>query len=129
MRWYCVMFRSFGLEELDTLLAQGQGYFHAFFTKYQFSRRREEVGNHLSLAKGFIGVYLIFALIDRLSFAPITGADDSNNRSTVSEPHCEHTTINFAKAIEPLFGLAVLSRPWQSRAAGPQSRIGRRKKK
>jgi hypothetical protein len=31
-------------------------------------------------------VYLIFALIDRLSFAPITGADDSNNRSAVREP-------------------------------------------
>jgi hypothetical protein len=50
---------------------------------------------------------LIFALIDRLSFAPITGADDSNNRSAVREPHREHTAVNFAEAIEPFFGLAV----------------------
>jgi hypothetical protein len=52
-------------------------------------------------------VYLIFALIDRLSFAPITGADDSNNRSAVREPHCEHTAVNFSEAIKPFFGLAV----------------------
>lgn len=42
-----------------------------------------------------------------MRFAPITGADDSNNRSAASEPHREHTAINFAEAVEPLFGLAV----------------------
>ena len=36
---------------------------------------------------------------------------DSNNRSAVSEPHCEHTAINFAETIEPLFGLAVMTCP------------------
>jgi hypothetical protein len=45
--------------------------------------------------------------MDRLSFPPITGADDSNNRSAASESHREHTAVNFAEAIEPLFGLAV----------------------
>jgi len=45
--------------------------------------------------------------MDRLSFAPITGADDSNNRSAVSEPHRQHTAVNFAEAIEPFFVLAV----------------------
>lgn len=52
-----VMLCSLRLEELDTLLAQSQGYFHVFFTKCQFGRRREEVRNHLNLAKGFIGVF------------------------------------------------------------------------
>jgi len=52
-----VMLCSLRLEELDTLLAQSQRYFHTFFTKCQFGRRREKVWNHLNLAKGFIGVF------------------------------------------------------------------------
>ena len=31
-----VMFCSLGLEELDTLLAQGNGYFDALFPKHKF---------------------------------------------------------------------------------------------
>lgn len=52
-------------------------------------------------------VYLIFALIDCLSFAPIAGADDSNDRGAISEPHRENATINFTETVEPFFGLAV----------------------
>ena len=43
-----VVFRSLSLEELDTLLAQGDGDFDAFLLKRKFIGGRQEVGNHLS---------------------------------------------------------------------------------
>ncbi len=51
------MLCSLRIDELDALLAQRQGYLHTLFTKCQFGRRREEVGNHLNLPEGFIGVF------------------------------------------------------------------------
>jgi hypothetical protein len=42
-----VVFRSLGLEELDTLLTQGDGDFDAFLPKREFIRGRQKVGNHL----------------------------------------------------------------------------------
>jgi hypothetical protein len=52
-----VMLGRLGLEELDALPAQSKSHFHSFFTKRQFRRGGEEVGNHLNLSKGFIGVF------------------------------------------------------------------------
>jgi hypothetical protein len=42
-----VVFRSLSLEELDTLLAQGDGDFDAFLPKRKFIWGRQKVGNHL----------------------------------------------------------------------------------
>ena len=52
-------------------------------------------------------MYLIFALIDDLSFTPITSTDDSNNRDAICKSHREDTAINFTETIKPFFGLAM----------------------
>jgi hypothetical protein len=51
------MLRRLGFEKLDALPAEGQGDLHAFLAKRQFGRRGKEVGDHLNLAEGFIGVF------------------------------------------------------------------------
>jgi hypothetical protein len=52
-------------------------------------------------------VYFIFALINCLSFAPITCADNSNYGSAIGKSHCKNAAIHFPEAIKAFFGLTV----------------------
>jgi hypothetical protein len=51
-----VVLGGLGFEELDALLAQGKGDFHALLAKRQFGGGRQAVGDDLNLAQGFIRV-------------------------------------------------------------------------
>lgn len=50
---------------------------------------------------------MIFFLIDKLSFAPISRTYDANNIASMGKPHRENSTINLPKAIEPFLGFTV----------------------
>jgi len=52
-------------------------------------------------------VYFIFEFIYCLSFAPVTRADNSNNRSAISKSYRQNATFNYAKTIKARFGLAM----------------------
>ena len=52
-------------------------------------------------------LYLVFAVIDRLASAPISGADDANHVAPISKTDSENSTLNLAETVKPLFGLAV----------------------
>jgi hypothetical protein len=51
-----LVFGRFELEKLHTLLAQGKRHLDALLTKRQLGRRRQEIGNHLDIAKWLICV-------------------------------------------------------------------------
>jgi len=52
-------------------------------------------------------VYLILLLINAFTFAPISGADDSNPVAPVGEAYGEHATSGRTEAIEAILGIAV----------------------
>jgi hypothetical protein len=52
-------------------------------------------------------VYLIFAVIDHLAFAPIASANNANYRGTVGKPNGEDTITNLVYAKKPLLNWAV----------------------
>jgi hypothetical protein len=52
-------------------------------------------------------VYLIFALIDSLAFAPIAGAEDSYDTGAVRKPDGQYSASDIAEAEVPLLLCAV----------------------
>jgi hypothetical protein len=90
-----VMLRSFGLEKLDTLFAQGQSNFDTLLAKSQLGRGWKKVCNHLRLAKGFI--HVLYFRAHKLSFLC---ANDSDNGGTIGESHRKDATVNLLEAIE-----------------------------
>jgi hypothetical protein len=53
----CIVLCRFALEELHAALAQGEGNFYAFLSKYEFFWGGQKVGNYLGLTQGLIGVF------------------------------------------------------------------------
>ena len=46
-------------------------------------------------------VYFVFALINCLSFSPVSGSENSNDSRTMREANSQHATDILAKAKEP----------------------------
>ena len=52
-------------------------------------------------------LYLIFALINRLSFPPVAGAKDSNDTAPIGKADGENAPVNLTKAKVALLSFAV----------------------
>ena len=52
-------------------------------------------------------VYLIFALINCLSFPPVAGTKDSNDTAAIGKADSENTPVNFAETQVAFLGFAV----------------------
>jgi hypothetical protein len=103
MRWYCVPCFCASRLKKSTLYLES-----AIVTLTPSSRNASASGRGrkslitFSLPRGSF-VYLIRLLIDTLTLAPESGAEDADDAPAVGESHCEHTATNAAKAIIALF--------------------------
>src|SRR6185503_8544310 len=95
-----VVLARFVLEELHAALAQGNRDLDAFLPKHQILGSRQEIGTFRS-PKGS-SVYLIFSLIDSLSFPPVTRAMDADDVPAVGEPDRENAGTHLPEAVIPL---------------------------
>ena len=54
-------------------------------------------------------LYLIFALIDPLTLAPVAGAEYPNSLTSVGEPHGHDAAVHWSEAEESVFVLCAVS--------------------
>src|SRR5205085_1677458 len=100
MRWYCVLcFAASRLKKSTLRLLRARVTFMPSSRNTRSSGAGRKSGTTLGLPKGS-SVYLVFALIDPLSFAPIARAKDPNDIGAVRKialsalRHVTHSQTN-----------------------------------
>src|SRR5258705_8166324 len=109
MRWYCVLcFAASRLKNSTLRLLRARVTLMPSSRNTRSSGAGRKSGTTLGLPKGS-SVYLIFALIDSLTFAPIARSKNPNDIGAVRKSCGEDAATHFAKAEVALFVRAVTS--------------------
>src|SRR5207237_638294 len=102
MRWYWVRcFRASPLKNSTLLLLNAMVTFTPSSRKTRSSGRGRKSGTTLRSPRGSF-VYLIFSLIDSLSFPPVAGPENPNDRVAVCEPDRQDPVVDPTEAVIPL---------------------------
>ena len=83
-----IVFARLVLEKIHTALAKRDRDLYAFLSIDQVSGLGRKSGTTFRSPSGS-SVYLIFSLMNPLSFAPLSGAVDADHVLAVREAHCE----------------------------------------
>src|SRR3990172_6984603 len=107
MRWYWVpCFSASRLKNSTLRVERAIVIFTPSSCRTKSSGLGRKSGTTFTLPIGSF-VYLIFALIDSLSFAPVASANDTNSAFTVSEAHRHDPLSNQTNTVVSLLGRAV----------------------